>query len=69
MMAGGQKEKCVTNVETAPENNTVGVNGREARLILMRITTPVTPCCYTSKTWLYCIYRKYACESETALAA
>lgn len=40
MMAGGQKEKCVTNVETAPENNTVGVNGREARLILMRITNP-----------------------------
>lgn len=39
-MAGGQKEKCVTNVETAPENNTVGVNGREARLILMRITNP-----------------------------
>lgn len=27
MIAGGQKEKCVTNVETAPENNTVGVNG------------------------------------------
>lgn len=36
----GQKEKCVTNVETTPENNTVGVNGREAKLILMRITNP-----------------------------
>lgn len=40
MMAGGQKEKCVTNVETAPENSTVGVNGREAGVILMRITHP-----------------------------
>ena len=36
----GPKEKSVTNVETTPENNTVGVNGREAKLILMRITNP-----------------------------
>ena len=40
MMARGQKEKCVTNVETTPENNTVGVTSREERLILMRITNP-----------------------------
>ena len=40
MMAGGPKEKCVTNVETTPENNTVGVTGEEERLILMRITNP-----------------------------
>lgn len=39
-MAGGQKEKCVTNVETTRENNTVGVNGWEVRLILMRIANP-----------------------------
>lgn len=38
----GQKEKCVTNVETTPENNTVGVNGREAGLILMRIRHPAS---------------------------
>lgn len=31
-------KKSVTNVEITPVNNTVGVNGREERLILMRIT-------------------------------
>lgn len=35
-----QREKCVTNVETTPENDTVGVNGREAGLILMFIRHP-----------------------------
>lgn len=40
MMAGGQREKSVTNVETAPKNNTVGVKGRGAGVILMRITHP-----------------------------
>ncbi len=43
MMAGEQTEKCVTNVETTPENNTVGVNARPEKLILMRITNPCCP--------------------------
>lgn len=60
MVAGGQKEKCVTNVETAPENVTVGVNGREARLSLMRITNPHhTPLLNFQGSTLVCIL--YAC--------
>lgn len=39
-MAGGQRKKCVTNVEITLENNTVGVSGRGGRFILMRITNP-----------------------------
>lgn len=34
------RKKCVTDVEITSENNTVGVNRMEERLILMRITNP-----------------------------
>lgn len=65
MMAGGQKEKCVTNVETTQENNTVGVNGREERLIRMRITNPRhTPLLTLQGSALVCIVCMGMCVCE-----